>query len=209
MKFLSFIPICGLISGIIALLLLYILIRRFRNREKGITTYITNILCILLFSLLSATLLLTYGNFKNYKHFSYKKPVFSIVCQLKQLDWFVLEIIPEDGSKENREFYRVKGEQFIIEGHIVKWRDFLSFMGMKPIYQVTRLSGRYIEIEDERKKERTIYEINKTTEFWKYMMRYGKKIPGIDAVYGTASFTYPEEDDTLKLFVTNTGFMIK
>ena len=209
MSFLSFIPIAGLLSGIIALLLLFILLRRARRRERGLTVYITNILGIILLTLLSSTLLLIYTSFKNYEHFGYKENVLTIVCQLKEVDWFVIELISEDRNKEKSRFYRLTGQQFLIEGHIVKWKDFFAFLGMKPLYQVTRLSGRYITIEDEKKNERTIYEINKTTKFWNFMMRYGKKIPGIDAVYGTASFTYPEVDDTLELLITHTGFMIQ
>ncbi len=209
MKFLSFIPLAGLISGLIALLLLFILIRRLKKREGGLSIYLFNILGIILFFLLSSTLLLIYTSFKNYEHFTYKKNVLTIVCQLKEVDWFVIELIPEDRNKERNRFYRLNGQQFLIEGHIVKWKDFFAFLGMKPLYQVTRLSGRYITIEDEKNNERTIYEINKTTKFWNFMMRYGKKIPGIDAVYGTASFTYPEVDDTLNLLITHSGFMIQ
>jgi len=157
MSFLSFIPIAGLLSGIIALLLLFILLRRARRRERGLTVYITNILGIILLTLLSSTLLLIYTSFKNYEHFGYKENVLTIVCQLKEVDWFVIELISEDRNKEKSRFY----------------------------------------------------EINKTTKFWNFMMRYGKKIPGIDAVYGTASFTYPEVDDTLELLITHTGFMIQ
>ena len=209
MNFISFIPLAGLISGVIALLLLILLLRKIRRREIGLTVYFTNLLAVIVFALLSSTLLLIYMSFKNYKHFTYKENVITIVCHLKEKDWFVIELVPEGLNKEKTQYYRLNGQQFIIEGHIIKWKDFFSFVGMRPLYQVTRLSGRYIDIEEEKKNERTIYELNRASWFWNFMMRYGKRIPGIDAVYGTASFTYPEVDDTLNLFITHSGFMIQ
>ncbi|MCK4422266.1 hypothetical protein KAW48_10755 [candidate division WOR-3 bacterium] len=208
MRFLSFIPIAGILAGIVAFFLLFILIRRVKKRKKGISAYLTNIISIILFGLLSSTLLLMFGSFKNYEHFSYKKTVLSVVCHAKEDNWFVLEIIPEDTKEEKNQFYRLKGQQFLLEGHIVKWKDFLSFMGMKPLYQVARISGRYVDLEDEKNKKRSVYEINKTSRFWEFMMRHGRLVPGVDAVYGTASFTYPRINDTLQLKITHSGFMI-
>ena len=209
MNFFSFIPLAGLVSGVIALLLLILLFRKVWRREIGFTIFFTNLLAVIVFALLSSTLLLIFLSFKNYKNFTYKENVITIVCHLKERDWFVIELIPEGLNKEKNRYYRLNGQQFIIEGHIVKWKNFFSFVGMKPLYQVTRLSGRYIDIEEEKKNERTIYELNRTSLFWNFMMRYGKKIPWIDAVYGTASFTYPEVNDTLNLFITQSGFIVQ
>lgn len=209
MKFFSFIPIEGIIFGIVSLLLFILLLRRIRRREGGLFIYMANIIGIILFGLLSSTFLLLYSSFKNYHNFTYKKTIASIVCPMKESDWFVLKLIPENGEEKNSRFYRLKGQQFIIEGHIVKWKDFFISLGMKPLYQVNRLSGRYTLVEDEKQKERSVYELEKESKFWRFMMRHGKLIPGVDAVYGTASFTNPRENDTLELEITNYGFMLQ
>lgn len=209
MDFLSFVPIAGVISGIISIILIINLFRRIRNKKRGFYAYMVNILGILLFGLLSSTFLLMYSSFKSYDNFTYKEKLYSIVCSGIEDDWFVLELIPAGKKVEESKIFRINGQQFIIDGHIVKWNDFFSSVGMKPLYQITRVSGRWVKVEDEMNRERSVYELSEESAFWLFMMRHGEIIPGVEAVYGSATFTYPDEKDTLSLLITHSGFILK
>lgn len=209
MNFFSFVPVAGIISAVITLLLIVYLLRLLRDEKKGVNSYLTAVLGIIIFGLLSTVFLLLFTSFQNYRHLTYKKPVFKIKCTVSNPEWFSLELKPVKGDKDESQFYIINGQQFIIEGHIVKWDDFMLALGMKPLYQITRLSGRYISVEDEKSKKRSVYEINKESKIWRFLLKYGSKIPGIEASYGTAAFSYPEEKDTMNLIITNHGFIIK
>jgi len=209
MDFLSFVPIAGVVSGLIALLLFFLLIKRLRNRRKKVLVCLIHFLFVIIFALISTIFMLLYTGLQGYKHFAYNKPIFTIECSLKQEDSFVLEFVDLDKKDSPAKFYRVKGQQFVIEGHIIKWENFFVTVGMKPLYQVTRLTGRYVSINDEKEKERSVYEVEEETKVWRWLMRYGEKIPGIDAVQGVSSFKDAEENKKFTVYITHNSFVIK
>lgn len=209
MNFLSFVPIAGVVSGLIALLLFFLLIKRLKNRRKKVLVCLIHFLFVVIFALISTIFMLLYTGLKGYKHFTYSKPILSVECSLKQDDSFVLKFNELNGEEHPASFYRIKGQQFVIEGHIVKWENFFVTVGMKPLYQVTRLTGRYISINDEKEKERSVYEVEEETRVWRWLMKYGEKIPGIDAVQGISSFKDAEEGKKLTVYITHNSFVIK
>ncbi|MBN1693889.1 hypothetical protein JW879_00630 [candidate division WOR-3 bacterium] len=209
MELISFVPIAGVVSGLIAILLFFLLIKRLRNRKKKILVCIIHFLIVVIFALISSIFVLLYVSLKGYQHFTYNKPIFSIECPIREDDSFVVKFIPLDGEESQARFYRVKGQQFVIEGHIVRWENFFVTVGMKPLYQVTRLTGRYVSINDEKEKERSVYEIAEETRVWRWLMQYGEKIPGIDAVHGISSFKDAVEHKNFTVYITHNSFIIK
>jgi len=209
MDFLSFVPIAGVVSGLIALLLFVLLIKRLRNRRKKVLVCLVHFLFVIIFVLISTIFMLLYTGLQGYKHFTYNKPIFTVECSLKQEDSFVLEFVDLDKEDSPANFYRVKGQQFVIEGHIIKWENFFVTVGMKPLYQVTRLTGRYVSINDEKEKERSVYELAEETKVWRWLMKYGEKIPGIDAVQGVSSFKDAVENKKFTVYITHNSFVIK
>lgn len=209
MNLLSFVPIAGIVSGLISLILFFLFIKRVKNRRKKILVCIIHFLFVVIFALISFIFLLFYVSLKGYKNFTYNKPIFSIECSLKEKDSFMLKLTPLDGDESEAEFYNVKGQQFVIEGHIIKWENFFVAVGMKPLYQVTRLTGRYISFEDEKEKERSVYKLGEETKFWRLLMKYGEKVPGIDAVNGISSFKDAEENKGYRVSIIHSAFVIK
>jgi hypothetical protein len=209
MDLISFVPIAGVVSGLIALLLLFLLIKRMRNRKKKILVCFIHFLIVVIFALISSIFILLYVGLKGYENFTYNKPIYSVECSLKQEDSFVLNFIPLNGDDRPASFYRIKGQQFVIEGHIVKWENFFVMVGMKPLYQVTRLTGRYISIDDEKEKQRSVYEVEEETKVWRWLMKYGEKIPGIDAVQGISSFKDAEDNKKFIVYITHNAFIVK
>ncbi len=209
MKVLSIVPIVGIVMGLIAFLLFILFIKRIKRRKKRALICIIHFLIVIVFALISSIFMLLYISLKGYENFTYNKPIFSIECPIKSDEYFELKFVPlqdEDGAVK---YYRVKGQQFVIEGHIIKWENFFVTLGMKPLYRVTRLTGRYISVDDEKGKERSVYEIAEETMMWRWLMRYGEKTPGIDAVYGTSSFKDAMEYKKYTVYITHNAFVIK
>ena len=209
MKVLSIVPIAGMVLGIIAFLLFVLFIKRIKRRKKRILVCIIHFLIVIIFALLSYIFMLFYVGLKGYENFTYNKPVFFIECPIKSEEYFELKFVPLEDKDGAVKYYRIKGQQFVIEGHIIKWENFFVVLGMKPLYRVTRLTGRYISVDDEKQKERSVYEIAEETMAWRWLMRYGEKIPGIDAVYGSSSFKDAVEYEKYIVSITHNAFVIK
>jgi hypothetical protein len=209
MEALSLVPVAGIISGLIAFLLFILFIKRIKRRKKRALICIIHFLVVVIFALISSIFMLLYVGLKGYENFTYNKPVFFIECPIKSDDYFELKFIPLKDEEGTVKYYRVKGQQFVVEGHIVKWENFFVTLGMKPLYKITRLTGRYISVNDEKGKERSVYEIAEESRIWRWLMCYGEKIPGIDAVYGSSSFKDAVEYKKYTVSVTHNAFVIK
>jgi len=78
----------------------------------------------------------------------------------------------------------------------------MTILGLDPIYQLDRLSGRYAEIDRERSEARTVHSLagDSAADVWKLARRFPMLMPGVDAHYGTA--TYVPMSDGARFEVT-------
>ena len=84
----------------------------------------------------------------------------------------------------------LKGDEWQLDARVVTWHPPATILGLDPIYQLERLSGRYSDIERERNEERTVYQLNEETPFdvWHIAREFPILLPGVDAYYGTATY---------------------
>jgi hypothetical protein len=106
--------------------------------------------------------------------------------------------------------YRLRGQQWTIEGHILKWDDWLNFLGLRTMYKLTRVRGRYLRAADEMNEPATVYSLvaNEDAPRWRWLYEYGARLPFVQAVYGNTVFTFPSESKSFDIYVTTSGFMI-
>ncbi len=102
-------------------------------------------------------------------------------------------------------FYVVIGEEWEIEGIILKWKTYLEFLGFHTAYKLTRLKGRYSSISD---ISPTSYHLAKEDFLTRFLMKHGQKIFFIDAVFGQGIFQYPDKGP-FYLYVTEDGFILR
>ncbi len=88
------------------------------------------------------------------------------------------------------QFFILRGDEWQMDAKIVTWKPPLTILGLEPIYQLDRLSGRYGEIDAEMNEVRTVHALNANlpTDVWRIARRFPLLTPGIDAHYGTATF---------------------
>jgi len=98
----------------------------------------------------------------------------------------------------------LRGDEWQMDARVISWKPPATLLGLEPIYQLDRLSGRYSEISDELTGERTVHALSdKTTlDVWDVARKFPVLLPGIDAYYGTA--TYLPMADGAKFAVTLT-----
>jgi hypothetical protein len=106
--------------------------------------------------------------------------------------------------------YELRGQQWSVEGHILTWDPWLNFLGLKTMYKLTRVRGRYLRADEEMSKPATVYSLvaNEEDPRWRWLYIYGPQLPFVQAVYGNTVFTFPVEGKTFAIYVTASGFMI-
>ena len=211
----------GVLIGI--LLLLYYLVRRinwfiraFSGKKAArpkllasLRNLVTLFLWIAVFGMI-----MFFGFFlRAYYAFTLEEPVAEVMVQPVGEDETsrvtLIQYVPAD-SQITRQFL-IKGDQWVLEGDILKWDDWLNFMGLHTRYRLTRIRGRYLRTADEMKEQPTIYSLveNENHPLWRYLYDYGPELPMVSTVYGNAVFQTSGKEKRFKIFVGLSGFVVR
>jgi hypothetical protein len=193
------------------------LMRRLRRKPvppASIAASTFRLLLILLGATLSAALLFLFAFIQSYTAFTHRHLAATVYCapgegpEDEMTLWLVTFETPNIGYLSH---YRLRGQQWTIEGHILKWDDWLNFLGLTPMYKLTRVRGRYLRAEDETRKPATAFSLveNEGDPRWRWLYRYGARLPFITGVYGNTVFTFPSDTRAFHIYVTASGFMIE
>jgi hypothetical protein len=172
-----------------------------------------NLLLIVVFISTFGMLLFIGFGLRAYRSFTYEEPVAEIIT--KPLNWPEQESVTlakffSDQSQTTRYFF-VKGDQWMIEGDILKWDSWLNFLGFHTRYRLTRLKSRYLNTEAALHKPHTIYSLVEQEDhpFWRHLYQYGQKLPFISTVYGNAVFQDCRKNKKYLIYVGPSGFIVR
>jgi hypothetical protein len=82
------------------------------------------------------------------------------------------------------------GDEWQLDARVITWQPPATILGMEPVYQLERLSGRYSDIERERNDPRTVHSLaeERPLDLWNLAHNFPQFTPGVDAYYGTATY---------------------
>ena len=88
------------------------------------------------------------------------------------------------------QLFTLRGDEWQMDAKIVTWKPPMTLLGLDPIYQLDRLSGRYAEIDREKTEARTVHSLTPQSpaDVWRIAHRFPLLMPGVDAHYGTATY---------------------
>jgi hypothetical protein len=209
----------GFILGIV--LFFFYFIRRIRRtgerlsgkkvKSPGILASIRNLLLVFLWIFFSIMIFFIGFFLQAYYSFTFEKPVAEVYIQSTDNPQMIVVELTEyaaTGESRQRQFL-LKGDQWVLEGDILKWNDWLNFMGLETRYRLTRIRGRYLTTQEERSRPASIFPLvpDEDHPFWRYMYRYGSKMPFVSTVYGNAVFQDNAIGKRFVILVTSSGFI--
>ncbi len=126
-------------------------------------------------------------SYLSYQRLTEETPVASIEFRRVSPDEFQARLMRPERLDE---FFVLRGDEWQIDARIVTWKPPMTVLGLDPIYQLTRLAGRYGEIDREINEVRTVHALSGElpVDVWHAARRFPMLLPGIDAHYGTATF---------------------
>lgn len=205
-----------IVIGFLVILLLFInciTAGRSKGHGIGLLQKIFVLLISLLFIAAGSAMLMTAMYLQAYKAFTHRKMVGIIDARkTKGLDYDIfLRFTPvEKGVKAEEKIYKIKGDQWAIGGDILKFEDWINFIGIHTGHKTTRIHGRYLKAQDENMKQHTAYDINGGTDaIWLYLYENSGKIPFVKTVYGNSVYAFPSDDEIYEVFVTTSGYSIE
>lgn len=214
---LIFSGLVGLFLGII-LLLVFIkrrilkLIAKEEKKLPGLFGSLRNLISLLLLTAIGGMFLFLGFFFIAYHNFTYEEKV--ALVEVEPIDAqkcnLIIEEFLEDG-KSNLYRFEIEGDQWMIEGDILKWEKYVNFLGLHTRYRLNRVRGRFIKTKDEITNSPTVHSLVEDEEsfLWNILYDVGQQLPFVNTVYGNAAFQMIDKPKRFDMFVTTSGFMLK
>ena len=110
-----------------------------------------------------------------------------------------------------RSDFALRGDEWQIDARILKWQPLLNVLGFDAAYRLERISGRYASIEEERDQPHTVYALSPPDrlDLWAMLHRVQSWVPGLDAVYGSATFLPMANDALYEISISQSGLIAR
>jgi hypothetical protein len=216
-----YIGIAGLILGILSIFLLLYrrlrwllnIMRRKKTGSPRILAGIRNLILLLLWISVFSVVMFAGFFLQAYHSFTLEKPVARITIEPTEGDHSsritLVRTVTPDSQVTGQ--YLIRGDQWVLEGDILKWDNWMNFLGLDTRYRLTRIRGRYLNTEDEINRQPTIYSLvrNEDDPVWRYLYKYGPRLPFVNSVYGNAVFQTSGKSIQYEVLVSTSGFLAR
>jgi hypothetical protein len=107
--------------------------------------------------------------------------------------------------------YEIAGDEIQVDAHILKWKPIANLIGLRTVYELDRIGGRYRAIEQERAAPRSVHALapSRAVDLFDLRQRYVVLAPLLDAEYGSASYVPVDGDVELQVRVAPSGLVLR
>ena len=105
----------------------------------------------------------------------------------------------------------LRGDEWQMDARVINWKPPATLLGLDPIYQLDRLSGRYSDVDDEMTEERTVHALSEelSLDVWRVARKFPMLMPGVDAYYGTATYLPMANGARFEVTLTRTALVAR
>ena len=122
-----------------------------------------------------------------YGRLTEERPISLIEFSQTGPDEYTARLVLED---ELDRLLTLRGDEWQLDARVISWKPPATLLGLDPIYQLERLSGRYSDIDREVSAPRTVHSLSdrQFLDLWRIARKFPFLMPGVDAYYGTATY---------------------
>ena len=116
-----------------------------------------------------------------------------------------LTLYDQNGHQTSEQTYVINGDEWMLQGDIIKFPTLLNIIGLHSGYKLTRLEGRFDDPNLEANSKHTVITLNGGDDnFFKTVQEQAWTSPFVQAAYGSGTFLQPD-GKTYDVFVSQTG----
>ncbi|MEX2536175.1 MAG: hypothetical protein WD273_11325 [Trueperaceae bacterium] len=107
--------------------------------------------------------------------------------------------------------YGLSGDELYVDARILKWHPRANLLGLETAYQLDRVAGRFVSLDDEQTAPRTVYSLSdeQRVDIFAMARRYDFLSRLVDAEYGSATFLSVQDGGAYEVRVSNSGLLIR
>ncbi len=162
-----------------------------------------------LVTMLSGVLLLAAAaNLYTYHRLTREIAVAEIEIRSTAPNSFELQITEADKPPISFTLY---GDEWQLDARFLRWKSWATLLGKDPLFALERLSGRYGDIEQERKAARSVHSLNSKPglDIWKYGRKYSQWMSFMDAYYGSSVYVPLVSGARYQVTASHSGLMVR
>lgn len=177
------------------------------KKRRVIRTAANTLLALLMLSLAALFATLTIST-QGYRAFTYEELAASVITRRLTEQRFEARVRFPDGSDTT---FLLAGDEFYVDAHILKWKPLANLLGLHTDYQLDRISGRYLDIQDERSNPRTLFALSEPNPIDLFELRSRHPLLGwlVDAEYGSGTFIASDDQAMFDVLVSTSGLLIR
>lgn len=116
-----------------------------------------------------------------------------------------LTLYDQNGKQTSEQTYIINGDEWMLQGDIIKFPSWLNIFGLHSGYKLTRLEGRFDDPNLEANSHHVVVVLNGGDDnFFKTVQEQAWTSPVVQAAYGSSTFLQPD-GKTYDVFVSQTG----
>jgi hypothetical protein len=204
----------AVLSFLLALLFLILLLRswsRIKNHKwisAGFYAVPASLAFIGLFSIL-----LVLSNLSTYQRLTFERDIAEL--SITQLSNQVFEVSLDYRDRQLDKLpakYIVNGDEWRLEARVLKWRGWANLLGLDSYYQLDRLSGRYLSVEQARSNLPSVHALSsemRGLNLWQLKQAMKSSLPFIDAYYGQSVFLPLKGTAVYIISINQTGLIAR
>jgi hypothetical protein len=147
-------------------------------------------------------------NLYTYQRFTQESILGTLEFRGNDTDSYLVSWTPVQGKHKT---FELRGDEWQLDVRMIKWTNWLTFLGKDPLYRLDRISGRYVEAEMARRNPPDIEDLAEqhSVDVWDFARRSGDWLPGVDAAYGTSVYLPMDDGVAYEVLMTRTGLIAR
>lgn len=176
-------------------------------RRSALTGSIQGLMGLLSLALAVLTVAIAL-NLYTYQVLVQEQPVAELRFEALAPQYYRVYLLPSTGPSR---VFELRGDQWQIDARVLKWTGLANLLGMKTVYRLERLSGRYSNIQQERQGVHTVYALNRDrgVDLWSWVQDSERKLPWLDAEYGSAAYMPMADKARFRVSISNSGLVVR
>jgi hypothetical protein len=197
----------GLSLLLVGLILFWLALRRIRSRRPLSGTFVS--LGALASLAVGALIIGLSLSFHVLDQLTDEQDVGSISLQKIGPRVFEATLMLKDETRPRR--FRLAGDQWHLHVRFLKWQYPATLMGIRSLYQLEQLRGRYENPQALDRLELTAYPLSDTAglALWRLAKSTQRWLPLIDAVYGNSVYLPMADEASYRISVTTSGLVAR
>ncbi|PCI07995.1 MAG: cation/multidrug efflux pump [Gammaproteobacteria bacterium] len=116
-----------------------------------------------------------------------------------------------------RQVVKIRGDEWQLDAQVLIWQGVATLIGFDANYRLHRISGRYLDINEEQQRPRSVYSLVKNPvyieddrfDLWQFAHEHRNWLQWVDAAYGSAVFLPMSDGARYTVAISRTGLIAR